>query len=312
MKVHADILGYLEQIAPHFPPPGTVPTPELARALHRTLASKIGPARTVEMVRDFAVPGPRGDVACRLYSDRVVEPTPALIYLHGGGFIGGDLDTHDVLCRELAHGANCGVIAVDYCLAPEHRFPAPYEDCLAVCSHLLNHAREYGLDAARLAIGGDSAGGNLAAAVVQALRNQNGNQPAFQLLIYPLTDFRMATPAYAEMAPPAFTAAEAAWCADQYLSVPSDIRDIRASPALAEDLSGLPPAFLMTAEFDAMRDDGEAYALALAKAGVPVQLRRYLGTTHGFLSMPPGLGVTANALEDVCNALRGALLVDRE
>jgi acetyl esterase len=311
MNFHPDILTYFERVAADFPPPGTGLTAESARALHRTLAAKIGAARAIESVRDFAVPGPLGEVACRLYSDQEVKSLPVLIFLHGGGWIGGDLDTHDVLCRELAHGAGCGIVAVDYCLAPENKFPKPFEDCLDVCAHILDHASELGFDPTRIAIGGDSAGGNLAAAVVQALRGRKGQQPSFQLLIYPLTDFRMATPAYAEMRPPAFTAAEASWCADQYLSSVSDVRDIRASPALAEDLSGLPPAIVITTEFDVLRDEGEAYALALAKAGVPVQLRRYLGLPHGFLSMPLDLSTTINGIRDVCRVLRTAFTEDR-
>src|SRR5262249_21606950 len=143
---------------------------------------------------------------------------PALIFLHGGGWIGGDLDTHDVLCRELSLRGGCAVIAVDYRLAPENKFSKTYEGCLAACIHILDHAVELGIDPRRIAIGGDSAGGNLAAAVVQAVHQRQGNQPCFQLLIYPFMDFRMATPAFAEMEAPAFTAREAAWCLDQYLS----------------------------------------------------------------------------------------------
>jgi acetyl esterase len=274
------------------------------RGISKRIAAKIGPARPIKTVRNFTVAGPTAGIACRLYSDRDTTSLPALVFLHGGGWIGGDLDTHDVFCRELAVGAGCAVIAVDYRLAPEHKFPGAYEDCLAACAHVLDHAAELGIDPARIAIGGDSAGGNLAAAVVQALHRREGNRPCFQLLIYPFTDFRMETPAFAEMQPPALTASEAAWCVDQYLSSQDEVRDVRASPALAEDLSGLPPAFVMTAEFDGLRDDGEAYALALAKAGVPVSVRRYLGVLHGFLSMPPDLGVTAGAIRDVCKALR--------
>jgi len=308
MNFHPDILTYFARVAADFPPAGTVPTAAAARALHRTLAAKLGPARAIRTVRNFEVPGPFGKVACRFYSDRDGSALPVLIFLHGGGWIGGDLDTHDVLCSELAHGASCGVIAVDYCLAPENKFPKPFEECLAVCTHILDDASELGIDPTRIAIGGDSAGGNLGAAVVQSLNQRKGNKPSFQLLIYPLTDCRMATPAFDEMQPPAFTAAEGAWCADQYLSSFVDVRDIRASPALAADLSGLPPTFVMTAEFDALRDDGEAYALALAKAGVPVQVRRYLGVPHGFLSMPLDLGVTASGIKDVCRVLRGAFV----
>jgi acetyl esterase len=306
MNFHPDVLTWFARVAAESPPPGTVVTAESARALHRAIAGKLGPSRAVRTVRNFTVPGPLGQIACRFYSDRDPGSLPVLIYLHGGGFIGGDLDTHEVLCRELAHGAGCGVIAVDYCLAPENKFPKPFEDCLAACAYVLDHASDLGADPSRIAIGGDSAGGNLAAAVVQSLHQRDGNKPSYQLLIYPVTDFRMATPAYGEMRAPAFTASEAAWCADQYFSSISEIRDVRASPALAEDLSGLPPAFVMTAEFDALRDDGEAYAVALARAGVPVHMRRYLGVPHGFLSMPPDLGVTAGAIDDVCRALRGA------
>jgi acetyl esterase len=311
MNFHPDILDYFARVAAHFQLLDSVPTAESARALHRALAEKmIGPARAIKTVRNFAVPGPTREVACRFYSDRDTGSLPVLIYLHGGGWVGGDLDTHEVLCSELAYGAGCGVIAVDYCLAPENKFPSAFEECLAVCAHILDHASEFGGEPTRIAIGGDSAGGNLAAAIVQSLHRREGNKPSFQLLLYPLTDFRMATPAYDEIRPPAFTAREATWCADQYLSSLSEVRDIRASPALAEDLSGLPPAFVMTTEFDVLRDDGEAYALALAKAGVPVQLRRYLGVPHGFLSMPLHLSVTTNGIRDVCKVLRGAFAED--
>ncbi len=304
MNLHPDVLTYLSSVADAFPPPGTVLTARESRALHRKLVARLPPARTVRTIRNFTVPGPFGKVACRLYSDQDSGAAPALFYLHGGGWIGGDLDTHDVLCRELAVGARCAVIAIDYCLAPEHKFPEPYEDCLAVCTHLLEHAADHGLDATRVAIGGDSAGANLAAAVVQALHRKGRREPSVQLLIYPLTDFRMATPAFAEMRPPAFTAEQASWCADQYLSSAKDVWDVRASPALATDITGLSPAIIVTAEYDALRDDGEAYALALARAGVGVQLRRYLGVPHGFMSMPPALSVTASAISDVCRALR--------
>ena len=307
MTFHPDILAYYASVASEFPPPGTVPTAQESRALHKRLAARSCSGRALKTVQDLAVPGPAGEIACRLYIDRDARPLPALIFLHGGGWIGGDLDTHDAFCRELAHSADCGVIAVDYRLAPEHKFPAPYEDCLAACTHVLDHAAELGLDPTRIAIGGDSAGGNLSAAVVQALHHRPGTQPCFQLLIYPFTDFRMASHAFEEVQAPGFTVREAAWCLDQYLSSISEVRDVRASPALAENLAGLPPAFVMTAEFDALRDDGEAYALALVKAGVPVQMRRYLGVPHGFLALPPSLGVTAAGIKDVCKVLRDAL-----
>lgn len=306
MNLHPDVLAYFTSMASEFPPPGTLPSVAEARALHRRLAAKARPGREVKSVRDFTVPGPRGEIQVRMYRDCESGSPPALIYLHGGGWIGGDLDTHDVLCRELALGADCAVIAVDYCLAPEHKFPEPFEDCLAACTYVLDHASELGLDPERIAIGGDSAGGNLAAGVVQAICGASGPKPIFQLLIYPATDLRLSTPAFDVMQPPALSAAEAAWCLDQYLTSFADVRDVRASPALASDLSGLPPALVITVEFDALRDDGESYALALARAGVPVQLRRYPRVTHGFLSMPPSFEITAAAIADVCRALRNA------
>lgn len=307
MNLHPDVLAYFASVASEFPPSGTALTVSEARALHQRLAAKAGPGSDVKVVRNLRVPGPRGPIRIRTYCDRVGSSTPALIYLHGGGWIGGDLDTHDMLCRELALGAECTVIAVDYCLAPEHKFPQPFEDCLAACQYVLDHATELGLDQARIAIGGDSAGGNLAAAVVQALCRTSGPRPIFQLLIYPATDLRFSTPSFDVMQPPAFSAADAAWCLDHYLSSFHDVRDVRASPALEPDLSQLPPALVITVEFDALRDDGEAYALALARAGVPVQLRRYPRLTHGFLSMPPSFGVTAAAIADLCRALRHVL-----
>ncbi len=310
MKLHPDIVAYFSSVSAEFPPPGTVPTAAESRALHKRLAARNGPGRALRRVRNIAVPGPAGPIACRLYSDQDGTNQPACIFLHGGGWIGGDLETHDIFCRELAHGSGYAVVAVDYRLAPEHKFPAAFEDSLSACSYLLEHGLELGLDPTRVAIGGDSAGGNLCAAVVQTLLDRAGPQPILQYLIYPALDLRLASRSFDEMRPPAFSAAEAVWCLDQYLNCPSEVRDPRASPALAEDFSGLPPAYIVTAECDGLRDDGEAYALSLARAGVPVQLRRYLGVTHGFLSLPPSYGVTAAGIADLCRALRIALVAD--
>jgi len=309
MNLHPDILAYFASVASEFPAPGALPTAAESRALHRRLAAKLGAGRTLRSVRDVKAPGPAGSISCRIYSDRDAPNLPTFIFLHGGGWIGGDLDTHDVLCREIAYGSGYAVVAVDYRLAPEHKFPAAFDDCLAACTHFMDQGTEFGLDRSRIVIGGDSAGGNLAAGVVQAMRGRPGQQPILQCLIYPALDFRLATRSFEEMQPPAFSAAEAAWCRDHYLSASHQVRDVRASPALADDLSGLPPAYIVTAEYDGLRDDGEGYALALARAGVAVQLRRYAGVTHGFLSMPPSYGVTSAGIHDLCRALRNAIAV---
>jgi acetyl esterase len=210
-----------------------------------------------------------------------------------------------VLCREIAHGASCAVVAIDYRLAPENKFPAAFDDAVVATEYCLENARTLGADPARVAIGGDSAGGNLTAASVIALRDRGGKTPMFQALIYPATDFRMVTPAFADWAQPGLGPREFDWCKNNYLRDADDVADPRASPILA-DLRDLPPALVITAECDVLRDDGEAYALALVKAGVPVNLRRYLGHPHGFLSLPLDVGATVAGIADVSSALRGA------
>lgn len=303
MDIHPDFLAYFARAAADYPPPDTVMTAQEMRELHRTLARKIGSGRPMQ-TRDFTIPG-KPSVPARLYTPDIEGPLPLFLFIHGGGWIGGELDTHEVLCRELAHGGQCAVVAIDYRLAPEHKFPAAYEDAVTAARFCLEHASDLGCDTSRVAIGGDSAGGNLAAAATIALRDQGRALPMLQVLLYPATDFRMVTPAFSTFAGLGFGPREFVWCADQYLSTEAEKLDPRASPILS-NLSGLPPAYMMTAEHDVLCDDGEAYALGLAKAGVPVQLRRYLGHPHGFLSLPLDVGATASGIADVCKVLRQA------
>lgn len=303
LDFHPDFLAYFARAAGDYPPPGTVLTAQESRKLHRTLARKIGPVRPMK-TRDFTIPG-QPPVPARLYTPNFDGPLPLFLFVHGGGWIGGDLDTHEVLCREIAHGARCAVVAIDYRLAPEHKFPAAYEDALAAARFCIEHTRELGADPARVAIGGDSAGGNLTAALMIALRDQGVPLPLLQVLLYPATDFRMITPAFSTFAGPGFGPREFEWCAGQYLSTEAEKTDPRASPILS-DLRDLPSAYVITAECDVLCDDGEAYALELTKAGVPVQVRRYLGHPHGFLSLPLSVGATAAGIADLCEALRQA------
>lgn len=303
MQLHLDFVDYFMRSAADYPPPGDIPpTVEKSRALHRLLASKIGPTRAME-ARDFTIAAPH-PIPARLYTPDVAGPLPLFLFLHGGGWHGGDLDTHEVLCREIAHGASCAVVAIDYRLAPEHKFPAAYEDAVSAAEYCLENGQALGVDPARVAIGGDSAGGNLAAAATIALRDRGGAQPMFQVLIYPGTDMRMITPAFDDVQGFGLGRTECAWCVGLYLADPEQANDPRASPILAGDFRNLPPAFVMTAECDALRDDGEAYALALARGGVPVRLRRYLGHPHGFLSLPLDVPATVAGIADVSSALR--------
>lgn len=301
---HPDFIDYFTRAAANYPPPSKVWSAHESRELHRFLASKIGPARPMQ-TRDFTIPAAH-PVPARLYTPDFPGPLPLFLFIHGGGWHGGDLDTHEVLCREIAHGAECLVVAIDYRLAPEHKFPAGFEDALAASEYCLTHAKELGADPDRVAIGGDSAGGNFTAAAMVALRDRGSKLPILQVLIYPATDFRMVTPAYSNHSGFGTSPEDFEKIFPVYFNDPDTEKlDPRASPIIS-NLHGLPPAFVTTSEIDLLRDDGEAYALALMQAGVPVQMRRYLGHPHGFLSLPLDVGCTVAGIADVCTALRQA------
>jgi acetyl esterase len=268
----------------------------------------LGPgARVIAHVNDRVIEGPGGDVPLRIYSPHVAaNNAPALVFYHGGGWVIGNIETHDDICRALACAAECVVISVDYRLAPEHCFPAAADDALAAYRWVRDHSSELGVDASRIAVGGDSAGGNLAAVVSQDTKNDDV-PICFQLLIYPVTDLRCASASHESFADGFFLTRQAMlWFRGHYLADESAIEDPRVSPLLAEDLSGLPPAFVATAGFDPLRDEGRAYAEKLGAAGVSVSYRCYEGTIHGCLSLsgviPPGRAM----LDDCVGALRGA------
>tara|TARA_R110002072_G_scaffold64_6_gene378 strand:- start:18787 stop:19698 length:912 start_codon:yes stop_codon:yes gene_type:complete len=226
-----------------------------------------------------------GSVPIRLYRPTPGDNKPCLIFFHGGGWVIGDLDTHDAPCRMLAKASDVVVIAVDYRLAPEHPFPAPFDDCYGAFNWIHGHADELGIDAAKLAVGGDSAGGNLAAALCLKVREESGPKIQHQLLIYPVTDAAMDTASYTDNAEGyMLTRATMIWFFDHYVSG-EQRRNPLVSPLLAEDLSGLPPATVFTAEFDPLRDEGEAYAKRLEAAGVRTLAKRFDGQVHGFFTM---------------------------
>lgn len=260
----------------------------------------------LEKVEDLSFPGPAGDVPLRLYRPQGAEdPAPLLVFFHGGGWVFGDMDTHDHVCRALAHEATCLILSVDYRLSPPDKFPAAVEDCVAATAWAHAHAADLGADPARIAVGGDSAGGNLAAVVAQQARDAGAPPLVFQLLIYPATDFTADAESLRENAEGyLLTRAAIEWCRDTYLRGPQDRTDPRASPLLAADHSGLPDALVVTAEYDPLRDEGNAYAAALADAGVGVTYREYEGMVHGFMRMGALVDRANEAIEDSARTLR--------
>jgi acetyl esterase len=301
----SQLLLLLERLSGTKSPPD--PPVEAARAVTRRQARAISGKRIeLPRVEPVEIRGADGPIGGRLY---VPEAGPdsggLLVYYHGGGHVKGDLDTHDVTCRLLARASGAGVLAVDYRLAPEHRFPAAADDAVAALRFAFEEAERLGFDPTRIAVGGDSAGGNLAAVAALAAKAGEAPLPAFQLLIYPVCDFSRKRPSY-ELFREGFylTAADMDWFRDHYLGDTEAASDWRASPLLASDLSGLPPAYVLTAGFDVLRDEGEEYAERLRAAGVPVALRRHDGLLHSFANQVAVNRPARDAMLEAAGALR--------
>ena len=273
----------------------------------QALLSPVAPPPVAKVV-DRSIPGPAGAIPVRVYTPEGERPFPVLVYFHGGGFVLCDLDTHDRTCRSLANAAGAVVVSVDYRLAPEHRFPAAPEDCYAATQWVARSGTELGADPARIAVGGDSAGGNLAAAVALMARDRGGPALRFQLLIYPVTDFDFGTASYRENAEGYFLTTDMMkWFWSQYLADPAAGAHAYASPLRASELAGVPSALCITAEYDPLRDEGEAYARRLREAGVAAALSRYDGMFHGFFGMDAQLDAAKRAIAEAGEALRKAL-----
>jgi acetyl esterase len=275
------------------------PTVAIGRARFRAETAFFrGPVTAVAAVRDLEAPGPGGPLRMRHYAPHATSPRPLTVYLHGGGFVIGDLDTHDEPCRLLCHHANVHVLSVEYRLAPEHPFPASVEDARAAVGWARANAAALGADPSRVAVGGDSAGANLSA-VAAALAAREAAAPVAQLLVYPPTDATTARASHALFGEGYFlTQRDREAFTRAYLAGDEAARhDTRVSPLRNPDLAGLPPALVATAGFDLLRDEGEAYAQALSAAGVPVRARRFEGLGHGFIH-----------LTGVCPAARRAML----
>ncbi len=288
-------------------PPISEQTVEMARAGYLAMAEMLGTGPEAETT-DSAITGPAGDIPVRIYRPPgAADGLPILVYYHGGGWVIGDLDTHDHACRELAVGAGCLVVSVDYRLAPEARFPAAVEDSRAALEWVAANAKGLGGDPARIAVGGDSAGGNLAAVMSLLARDRGGPELAFQLLVYPAVDMEFGRPSIDENADGyVLTRDHMIWFRGHYLRSDADRSDFRASPLLATDHGGLPAALIITAEFDPLRDEGADYAKALEKAGVPVTLSNHAGQIHVFFQLSPILDGGHKAMDEACAALRDA------
>ena len=297
------LLDFIEQ--KKIPPTHTLSVAD-ARAYYRDRRSVTQPVPAeVALVRDLQMPGPASTLTLRLYRPIGSSGTarlPVLVYYHGGGWVIGDLDTHDSLCRELANASGCAVVAVDYRLAPEHRFPAAALDCVAATRWVRDHAAELQLDASRLAVGGDSAGGNLAAVVAIEARDSGNLAIAFQLLIYPATDQHRGAPSHTSNGQGFLLTTDTMdYFGNHYINDRVHYNDWRASPLLHTDLSKLPPALVLTAGYDPLRDEGAAYAEALTAAGNRASYICFERQIHGFITMGKVLD-EANAAVAMCAA----------
>lgn len=307
MPLDPQIKVLLDEMAALNLPPITAFPPEIARRSFAAQQAGMPPGEPVASVENRTIPGPAGELPVRIYTPEGSGPFPILVFFHGGGWVICDLDTHDAQCRSLANGAGCVVVSVDYRLAPEHKFPAAPQDCYAATLWVAEHAADLNGDASRIAIGGDSAGGNLTAVVAQMVRDQGGPNLVFQLMIYPATDFSAQLPSKIENAEGYFlTLEDMQWFEGHYLNSEADRFNPMASPMQARDLSKLPPALILTAEYDPLRDEGELYGQRLREAGVPVTVRRYNGLIHGFFGMGAAIDEARRAVAETAQTLREA------
>lgn len=312
MTLDPDALLVLDMIRVANRPPFETLSPAEAREAYANSRTVLQPPpEDVAQVRDLAAPGPGGDIPLRLYRGigaAADETLPVLVYYHGGGWLLGDLDSHDGVCRRFANAARCCVVSVDYRMAPEHKFPACVDDCAAATRWVVAQAGALRIDPARVAVGGDSAGGNLAA--VMALLARDGALPplAFQLLIYPATDM-MATSVSAQTINEGvpLTSKTMRWFIDHYMRSAADARDWRASPLRAADLSGTAPALVLTCACDPLCDEGVAYAQRLEREGVRVTHLHFSDQIHGFMTMGRIIRASGVAIDMMAAVLRKSL-----
>jgi len=306
MSIDPQVRVFLDELESLGAPPLHTLTPEQARPVVVEDSAKLGKPEPVGKVEDRTLPGPLGEIPIRIYTPHGPGPFPTLVYYHGGGWVVCDIETHDRLCSSITNAANCIVVSVDYRLAPEHKYPAAVDVAYAAAEWVFVHVETLGGDAGRIALGGDSAGGNLAAVVPMMARDRGAFRPGLQVLIYPVTDFNLDTPSYHNNAEGfMLTREDMRWFWGHYLTRDEQGAEPYASPLRAEDLSRLPPALVITAEYDVLLDEGEAYAARLREAGVSVTLTRYDGMIHGFVRHTGQFDKARVAVDQIAAALRG-------
>lgn len=308
-RLDREVRAFLEEgEASGLPALETMPPAAARLAAVERMAAVRGNPEPVASVENLRIPGPDGEIPIRVYTPLAEGPRPGIVFFHGGGWVLGNLDTHHTVSTAMANRSGAVLVSVDYRLAPEHKFPAAVTDSYAALVWAAAHAAELGFDPQRLVVVGDSAGGNLAAVAALKSRDENGPPIALQVLVYPVTDLSaLSTESYQEFAEQhSLTKSLMSWFRDHYLGSEEDGAHPHASPLLAPDLRGLPPALVITAECDPLRDEGEAYARRLLDAGVPVTLTRYAGMIHPFFTMPGRIAQADDAIQEVADAVRDA------
>ncbi len=308
-KLDPQVEAFLQQMAQQGTPPVHTLTPLQARESRNPVFIKLGgPPESVADVRNLDIPGPAGQIPIRIYTPKGAGPFPVLVFFHGGGFVICNLDTHDSICRSLANGASCIVVSVDYRLAPEHKFPAAVDDAYAATQWVELNADRINGDPDRIAVGGDSAGGNLSAVVSLMARDKGGPSLIYQLLLYPVTDLSsFDTDSHRQHGEGYILTKDGMeYYRDHYVEHEEELQNPYVSPLLARELTGLPPALVITAQFDVLTDEAEAYANRLKEAGVQVKYICFDGMIHAFFSLPAVIDRAKDAIDEATAALRSA------
>ena len=305
--LHPQILRVLEvMVEANLRPIEAMSPAEAREQMEATAHARKAEPLSVDRVEERLIPGPASDIRLRLYWPNSTAPVPAVVYYHGGGHVIGSLDTHDLIARNLSAGVGALVASVDYRMGPEHKFPAAVDDSFAALKWVHAHGKELGADPDRIGVHGDSAGANLAAVVALMARDTGSPKLRLQSLVYPVADYRLAGGSYDQYAEGygLLTRQSMVWFRNHYLRSPQDAEDWRASPIKASSFAGVAPAIVITAECDVLHDDGEGYAEALRRAGVPVEYKEYSGMIHGFFGMMPVVDDAMNAQRAVWAAFK--------
>ncbi|WP_224996982.1 alpha/beta hydrolase [Cesiribacter sp. SM1] len=313
MSLDPQAKAFLDHMAASGAPPIHSLTPAQARAALGNLAELGGPPAHVAQVEDRNIPGPGGNIPIRIYTPETNHQGKALlgvmVYFHGGGWVMCNIDTHDRICRKISNESGCIVISVEYRLAPENKFPAALDDAYAATSWVCENATSFGGDPTRVAVGGDSAGGNLATVTALLARDRGTPSIAYQVLVYPVTNYYKAgTASYKDFAEGYFLSLnDMIWNFNHYLTSEADAENPLVSPLKAEDLSNLPPALIITGEYDPLRDEGEAYGKRLLEEGVPAEIVRFNGLFHPFLNLGGVIEEANRAISVIANRLKQAI-----